>query len=136
MKKLLCVLLFCILALQFSGCSSTPNSLQMDLSRGYGEHLKLLHLNASTSGKRERIQAFSHVILEAEPLDKPLSMFAYYPDYLLEITPWEGGQLTVVVDINGDYVDFYYPGPNPERSSTIYRSHTSAADFKKLIHHA
>ena len=80
----------------------------MDLSRGYGEHLKLLHLNASTSEKRERIQAFSRVILEAEPLDKSLSMFAYYPDYLLEITPWEGGKLTVIVDINGEYVDFYY----------------------------
>ena len=59
MKKSLCVLLFCIMVLQLSGCSSTPNSLQMDLSRGYGEHLKLLHLNASTSEKRERIQAFS-----------------------------------------------------------------------------
>ena len=55
MKKSLCVLLFCIMVLQLSGCSSTPNSLQMDLSRGYGEHLKLLHLNASTSEKRERI---------------------------------------------------------------------------------
>ena len=136
MKKSRCVLLFCIMVLQLSGCSSTPNSLQMDLSRGYGEHLKLLHLNASTSEKRERIQAFSRVILEAEPLDKSLSMFAYYPDYLLEITPWEGGKLTVIVDINGEYVDFYYPGPNPEGSGTIYRSNTSAAEFKRLIHHA
>lgn len=86
MKKSLCVLLFCIMVLQLSGCSSTPNSLQMDLSRGYGEHLKLLHLNASTSEKRERIQAFSRVILEAEPLDKSLSMFAYYPSVCFHTT--------------------------------------------------
>ena len=136
MKKLLCMLLLAYMAFLLSGCDN-PDSLQLDLSRGYGEHLKLIHLNASTSEKRERMEAFSDVIRNAEPLEKDISLFAYYPDYQLEITPWEGGEtLTVIVDVNGDFVDFYYPGPYPEQSGTLYRSKATAEEFKKLVHHA
>lgn len=134
MKKRILLAVLCSLFLLFlSGCSN-PNSLQMDLSRGYGDNLKLLHLNASSQKKRERIAAFSAVVQEAEPLDKPFSMFAYYPDYLLEITPWdETGPLTVIIDVNGDFIDFYYPGPNPTESPTLYRSKTTAEEFFLLV---
>ena len=136
MKKLLCIILLAAMACLLSGCDN-PDSLQLDLSRGYGEHLKLIHLNASSSEKKERMEAFGDAVRNAEPLEKDFSMFAYYPDYLLEITPWENGEtLTVVVDLNGDFVDFYYPGPYPEQSNTIYRSQMTAEEFKILVHHA
>lgn len=136
MKKLLCLFLIAAMACVLSGCDN-PDSLQLDLSRGYGEHLKLIHLNASTEEKRERIEAFGEAIRSAEPLEKELSLFAYYPDYRLEITPWEDGEtLTAIVDINGDFVDFYFPGPYPEKSAVLYRSQTTAEEFKKLVHHA
>lgn len=125
--------LFCLLPL--SGCEN-PDTLQLDLSRGYGEHLRLLHINASSQEKRELMERFAQAIREAEPLEKDFSMFAYYPDYQLEITPWDNGKkLTVIVDLNGDFVDFYYPGSDPEAPQTIYRSHTSVEEFKKLVHH-
>lgn len=135
MKKWICLfLLSSIIICSFSGCSN-PNSMQLDLAWGYGDHLRLIHLNASTDEKRERMEAFSQAIREAEPLEKKLSAFAYYPDYQLEITPWENGKkLTAIVDINGEYVDFYYPGPYPQQSETIYRSQMSAKEFKTLIH--
>ncbi len=137
MKKLFCSLLLAgALLFLFSGCDN-PNSLQLDLYQGYGSHLKLLHLNASTAEKRERMEALGDALRGAEPLEKDFSLFAYYPDFQLEITPWDNGEmLTAVVDINGEYVDFYYPGPNPQESQTIYRSRMSAKDFKKLVHHA
>ncbi len=129
MKRLLCILCLALLAFTCSGCS-TPDSLQLDLYQGYGRQLKLIHLNASSGKNRERIEDFGAVFTDADPLDKDISLFAYYPDYKLEITPWqEGGTLSVVVDINGDYVDFHYDG-----SEELYRSKTSAADFRKLVH--
>jgi hypothetical protein len=126
---------FCMAAclLLLSGCQS-PNRLQLDLSQGYGDNLKLLHLNVISEENEQRIEAFSQVVRDAEPLDKPMELFAYYPDYMLEITPWdENGALTVIIDVNGDYIDFYYPGPNPAADNTIYRSHTTAEEFFQLV---
>lgn len=134
MKKIICLLLIAAAAFLLTGCSN-PDSLRLDLSQGYGDNLKLIHLNASIKDKKERMEAFGDVIRNAEALDKDFSLFAYYPDYLLEISPWDNGKdLTVVVDLNGDYVDFYFPGPYPEESPVIYRSKASAEDFKTLVH--
>ena len=130
MKKFLVLILLGACCSLFSGCSR-PDSLEMDLSRGYGEHLKLIHLNASTSERAERIQAFYQVLEESDVLDKDFSLFAYYPDYLLELTN-NGETTTAFVDINGDHVDFYYADQGD--SPTLYRSHYSTQEFKSLIH--
>lgn len=122
--------LLCLLA----GCSN-PNALQLDLSQGYGRGVKLLHLNASTEAKRERIEALSGIAQDAQPLDKELAMFAYYPDYRLAVTAASSesrGDLDVIVDINGEFVDFYDPAEGD--SPTIYRSKMSAEEFRKLVH--
>lgn len=124
MKKLIPALL---LVLVLAGCSR-PNSLQLDLYQGYGAQKKLLHLNASTQLKRQRIDALAGITQDAKPLDKDLSLFAYYPDYLLEINR-EGVVQQAVVDLNGDFVDFHFLG-----EEQLYRSAMTAADFKKLLH--
>lgn len=125
MKKILVLL---VLLLTLAGCS-TPNSLQLDIYQGYGNEMKLLHLNASDSGKRERIQAFSGIFDRAEPLDKDPSLFAYYPDYRIDIRSG-GAAISAVVDINGKYVDFYYPD---EESGRLYRSEMSSKEFRDLL---
>lgn len=158
MKKLLCLFLAAALACGLSGCTN-PNSVRLDLYRGYGDQLKLIHLNASTGEKEERMAAFLEALESGMPLEKDFSMFAYYPDYKLKISgkalipegadaegdapgytvaeaAGQDSSITVMVDINGEFVDFYFPGPAPEESHVIYRSKTSAEDFKKLVHHA
>lgn len=124
MKKL-----FCVLAVLFllSGCS-VPDSLQLDLSQGYGRQVKLLHLNASSSQRRQRIEEFAALLEESQPLEKDISLFAYYPDYLMEITR-DGQKTSVILDVNGDFIDFHYV-----EGSQLYRSSVSAGDFKKLLH--
>lgn len=137
------------------GCRN-PDSLQMDLSRGYGQNLKLIHLNSSTAEKRERIDTFIGVLTDAEPLEKDFSMFAYYPDYQLKITgkaldykldgdgviqnvtvkEGVGLTITAIVDVNGDFVDFTLPDVEAGGSSVIYRSVMTAEDFVKLVNHA
>ena len=71
---------------------------------------------------------------DAEPLDKDFSLFAYYPDYFLQINQAGSGTVGAVVDVNGDYIDFYYLGEDVAEEPQLYRSHTTAADFKKLVH--
>ena len=104
MRKLFCALL---LAIVLTGCSA-PNSLQLDLSQGCGLQIKLLHLNASTQENRRRIEDFAAILDNAQPLDKDISLFAYYPDYLLEVTR-EGQKTAAIVDMNGHFLDFHYP---------------------------
>ena len=154
MKKLLAILLAAGLLCFLTGCDH-PDSLQLDLSRGYGERLKLIHLNASTEEKRERINAFAGVLIDAQPLDKDYSLFAYYPDYDLRITG-KGLEYTLdkdgvmhdvslvtgkdlslyaIVDVNGDYVDFIIPGVTDTNRPVIYRSSMTAQDFVKLVNH-
>lgn len=130
MKKFFSLLALCFL-LCLGGCSN-PDSLQLDLFEGYGNHLRLLHLNASTQERKERIEAFSRVFEDAQPLSKSIEMFAYYPDYVLTITPWkEQKSLEAVVDVNGDYVDFYYS--DSAAPPVLYRSKMSAEEFLILV---
>lgn len=158
MKKLLCLILAAAMACLLSGCRN-PDSQQLDLYQGYGDHLKLIHLNASSAEKEERLSAFLRVLETGKPLEKDSSLFAYYPDYLLEISGRtlvsEGADsegdapaftvaeaegrdvsITVIVDINGDFVDFRFPGPAPAQSDIIYRSKTTSQEFKALVHQA
>ena len=131
MKRLFSLLLAGVLLAFCAGCSQ-PDSLTLDLSQGYGKHTKLIHLNASTAEKEQRLQDFYQVLEESDPLEKDFSLFAYYPDYLLELSD-HGQTTTAIVDVNGDYIDFYYPtedGTTPQ----LYRSRISAADFRKLVH--
>lgn len=128
MKKALFALCTAALLLLIFGCSS-PDSLQLDLFEGYGRQTKLLHLNASNAKDRQRIEAFAAVLEDAQPLEKDISLFAYYPDISITITRDGKAGPAAVVDINGDYVDFYYSG-----ETQLYRSNTSSADLKKLIH--
>lgn len=152
MKKAICTLLVFSMLFLLSGCGK-PDSLQMELSQGYGDEIKLIHLNASTAEKQERMEAFARMLSEAQPLEKDLSLFAYYPDYRLEITgmalnfqtddkgvmsdiSYTTGpdcSITAIVDVNGDVIDFYFPGPSPRESGVIYRSTLSASEFMKLV---
>lgn len=127
MKKNAALLLAAVLFLLCAGCSQ-PDALTLDLFQGYGQHLKLIHLNASSGEKEERMEAFSQVLENAEPLDKSFSLFAYYPDYLLELND-NGQTTTAYVDVNGNYIDFYYDG-----EEQLYRSNVTAAEFQKLVH--
>lgn len=131
MKRLVCTLLACGLLCLCGGCSS-PNDVQLNLYQGFGREMKLLHLNASSHAKEERMEAFHQVLLNAEPLEKEYSMFAYYPDYRLELKLRDSDLLTAIVDVNGEFIDFTYPlSANPEQ---IYRSHVTAQEFKRLVH--
>lgn len=128
MKKCIALLLLACLSGLLAGCSR-PNSLELDLSYGYGVQLKLLHLNASNADREAWIRSFQEALEDAEPLEKDVSLFAYYPDYRLEITE-DGKTTAAVVDVNGDFIEFYYEG---EEDQTVYRSRCSALEFNALI---
>ena len=49
-------------------------------------------------------------------------------DYLLELNR-NGQTTTAYVDVNGQYIDFYYEG-----EEQLYRSHTTAEEFRQLVH--
>lgn len=127
MKKLICALLALCLTIQLSACAA-PNSLQMTLSQGCGVELKLLHLNASSRERRERIEEFAAALEGAQALEKDISLFAYYPDYRLEIVR-DGAVTAALVDLNGSFLDFHYEG-----DATIYRSPMTADEFKAVLH--
>ena len=127
MKKVLCALLAAASLALCAGCSR-PDAQTLDLLQGYGNQTKLLHLNASSSQKAQRIEGFCQVLEDAEPLDKEFSLFTYYPDYLLELRR-NGQTTTAYVDVNGQYIDFYYEG-----EEQLYRSHTTAEEFRQLVH--
>lgn len=132
MKKVILSLFLAILLSLSSAACSSPDNWQLDLSQGCGTCMKLLHLNASTEARRKRLRDFETVLENAQPLEKDISLFAYYPDYLLEITH-DGKKTTVVLDVNGEFLDFYYP---EESNPTIYRSQFTASDLRKLVHQA
>ncbi len=128
MKRILCAISALIILTALPGCTA-PDSLQLDVSQGYGLHTKLLHLNAGTQKSRQRIEAFAALTEDALPLDKDISLFAYYPDLTCTVTRDGQPGPTAVVDINGDYVDFHFEG-----EEQLYRSKMSPEDLKKLLH--
>lgn len=128
MKKLLFTLCLFLLASLLSGCE---NASRLDLSRGYGEHLRLVHLSRGAGEDYQRIVDFHNALQDPQTLEKDISLFSYYPDYLLEIDAADPSlSLSVVIDINGNHVDFYYTG----QEETIYRAKVSAEEFLALVH--
>jgi len=127
MKRIFFSLCLVAVVCMLSGCGDAS---RLDLSRGYGDGLKLLHLSASSGASFQRIQAFARVLEEAEPLDKDASLFGYYPDYVLEIDMQGAGKQSAVVDVNGEYVDFYFS----QDSTALYRSQVGAEEFLELVH--
>lgn len=126
MKKILWGVCLFFLLMTLYGCETAS---QLDIAQGYGAGLKLVHLSAGSGDGLERIGEFREVLREAEPLDKDPALFAYYPDFLVEIrTPEE--EVCAVVDINGEFVDFYYTG----QEDRLYRAGISAEDFLTLVH--
>lgn len=126
MRKFFCGVCLWLLACMLTGCETAS---QLDITQGYGVGLKLIHLSAGSGEGLERIGEFREVLREAEPLDKDPALFAYYPDFLVEIrTPDE--EVCAVVDINGEFVDFYYAG----QEDRLYRAGISAEDFLTLVH--
>lgn len=130
MKKVSCFLLILALLICLGSCRS-PNTLQLDIYKGASTELKLLHVNASDAARKQQIEGITQAILKAEPTDKPLDLFAFYPDYTISVTDPANPQarLTVVLDLNGEWVEFYYP----EENSVIYRSEITAAAFSALV---
>ena len=153
MKRFASLFLCCMLLLGLVGCTA-PDSLKLDLYQGYGRELRLIHLNASDQENSARIDAFAQALAGARALDKDISLFAYYPDFRLEIkgkalqfdvtadgvlehisvVDQADGSITAVIDKNGDFVDFYFPGPAPEASNVIYRSPLTAEELLILVH--
>lgn len=126
-KRTLFLALLASALIALSGCSA-PNSLQLDLSQGYGNHNKLLHLNASNGSNRQRIEDFAAILENAAPLEKDAELFAYYPDYLLTISR-KGQKTTALVDVNGSFVDFMLL-----EEEQVYRANISPQELKALVH--
>lgn len=128
MKRFFYGICLILLACLLNGCETAS---RLDLSQGYGDELKLVHLSAGSGEELERIREFQAALQDAEPLEKDASLFAYYPDFILDIsTPESSGNFRAVVDINGDFVDFYYVG----QEDALYRAGISAEDFLTLVH--
>ena len=108
MKKLLFSLCLFSLLLLLSGCESAS---RLNLSQGYGNGLKLVHLSAGSGETYQRITDFQAALENSTPLEKDPALQA-------------------VVDINGDFVDFYYVG----QEDTLYRAQASAEEFLALVH--
>jgi Type III secretory pathway, lipoprotein EscJ len=135
MKKTTFYLFFILLLCFFAGCTS-PDSMQLSVYNDAEKELKLLHLNASSSEKKQKIEAVYRIISDAEPIEKDLSLFAFYPDFAIDILMPEnkGETVSVVLDLNDEYIDFYYPGPYPAADANIYRSSFHPDELKKIIH--
>ncbi len=128
MKKILCGICLFFLLFILAGCETAS---QLDLTQGYGEELKLIHLSAGSGEDLQRIHDFQAALQDAQVLEKDPSLFAYYPDFILEIrVPGGEGNVDAVIDINDKFVDFYYIG----QEDTLYRAAMSAEDFLILVH--
>ena len=124
MKKAFSLLLAAALCVLCAGCTQ-PDSQTLDLYQGYGNNLKLIHLNASSAEKQERMDAFAQVLEDSQPLD---------PDYCLELKKTGQASCVAVVDVNGEYIDFYYVGEDVAAEPQLYRSNVTADQFRKLVH--
>lgn len=135
MKKLLTLMTAAIMAISFTACD-TPNEYQMDIYKGVQAELKLLHLNASNSQKKWQIEGIAQALRDAEAIEKDVSLFGYYPDFTVEVTlPDHPDQMIrAVVDLNGEWVEFYYLENSAITGAGLYRSKVSAEDFLAYIH--
>lgn len=134
MKKFACIFLCFGLLIGMAACQS-PDDLQLDIYKGTAAELKLLHLNASNAARKNIIEGITRAITEAEATDKPMELLGFYPDYTISVTAPEDlqKQLTVVLDLNGEWVEFYYPGPYPQQDGIVYRSKMPATEFFELL---
>lgn len=136
LKKTLTIALAMFMIFSFSACSEfDPRDLKMDVYRGTDTESKLLHIVSNTQEKIDQMNGIREAISvdNAVPTDKAMDLLGYYPDYRIEVYPRGEESFTAIVDISYDRVEFYYPGPNPEESDTIYLSNVSAEDFMILI---
>ena len=85
MKKITALLLALALCL-LAGCQN-PNAIQMDLSRGYGEQLKLLHLNASTGENLQLLALDEKVLVEIPDLQNIFTLCHSSPPQSLSTMP-------------------------------------------------
>ncbi len=132
MKKI-CLLIIALL-LTLAGCGTKPSDMQMDVYNGNSKDLKLLHVKANDEAKVNQMSGILSAIENAEASDKPMELFAFYPDYTIEISPMGSDEvITVVLDVTSEYVQFYYPGPNPEASDVVYISELSSQEFMDYI---
>ena len=143
MKKPWLVLFFAVFLLLFGACSgmSIPDDMQMDIYLGDHKELKLLHINASNSEKETQIRKIYEAVTDAYPTDKPMELFAFYPDYTIEVDDLESSEpdqrIKVVFDVNGDRLEFYHIDEESEDSGetpVIYRSNMSVDEFKTYLH--
>lgn len=135
------LILAMLMSLCFSACSA-PDYLQMDVYMGSGEELKLLHINASSEEKIAQIEGIRRAITEAEATEKTVDMMGFYPDYRVVIQEKDKETISAVVDINGDYVEFYFLDPEVdsgtgekanENDAMVYRSKVTALEFEFFI---
>lgn len=135
MKRLLPLITAAIMAVSFTACD-IPDDFQMDIYKGVQAELKILHLNASNSQKKWQIEGIAGALRDAEAIEKNISLFAYYPDFTVEVTSPENPAKTIraVVDINGEWVEFYYLENSAITDEGLYRSNVSAEDFLAFIH--
>lgn len=135
MKKAFYIFLSALLLILCSSCSNVPDNMQADIYLGTTKDLKLLHLNASTAKKEEQIQKMYEAVTDASPIDKPIELFAFYPDYTIEVDDLSsdsGERIQVVLDVNRDRLEFYSIKDGDD-SSTIYLSNMSVDEFKTYI---
>gem|GEM_PF-1383343 len=135
MKKLLPLITAAIMVISFTACE-TPDDFQLDIYKGAQAELKLLHLNANGSQKKWQIEGIAGALRDAEAIEKDISLFGYYPDFTVEVTSPENPAETIraVVDINGEWVEFYYMENSAITGEGLYRSKVSAEDFLAFIH--
>lgn len=134
MKRILSILLIFVSLSAASGCS-VPDDMQLDVYLGTTEDLKLLHVNASTQEKQLQIEKIHEAVTDIEAIDKPLDLFAFYPDYTIVVDDLEdetAERITVVLDINRDRLELYRV-QNGEISPTLYRSNMSVEEFKSYM---
>ncbi len=131
MKRIIALLMVLLI---FSGCGIKPSDMYMDIYNGTDRELKLLHINANDDKRINQMNGILSAIENAEASDKPMELFAFYPDYTIEASPLGSDEIiTVVLDVTSEYVQFYYPGPNPEKSDVVYISDMPSEEFMDLI---
>ena len=131
-KRILSAMLLSSLLVVSTACSAVPDEMQADIYLGASKELKLLHINASSDEKEERIRKIYEAVTDAVPTDKPMELFAFYPDYTIEVDDLgadSDDRIEVVLDVNRDRLEFYYAQDGSEEK-VIYRSNMGVPEFK------